>query len=112
MKGELMKNVVSNHLTSTQQAELAELDALPEAKIDTRDIPEQRDWRGARRGMFYRPIKQQITLRLDAETIDWFKQHNSHGYQTCINRVLHEYVVQHERDDQLKPPQRVAYASR
>jgi len=40
-----------------------------------RDIPEQRDWSGARRGVFFRPVKQQITLRLDADLIDWFRRH-------------------------------------
>jgi hypothetical protein len=36
---------------------LTELAALPDEKIDTRDIPEVRDWSGAKRGLFYRPGK-------------------------------------------------------
>jgi uncharacterized protein (DUF4415 family) len=44
--------------------------------------------------VFYRPIKQQITLRLDADLVDWFKNHHlqDEGYQTRINRALREYV--------------------
>lgn len=53
----------------------------------------------AQRARFYRPVKQQITLRLDADVISWFKRHsddpNGQGYQTSINRALREYVEQH-----------------
>ncbi len=91
-----MKKAISD-LTAAQRAELAALAALPEEQIDTRDIPEQRDWRGARRGLFYRPVKQQLTLRLDADLIAWFKDRtpNGEGYQTRINSALREYVAQH-----------------
>ena len=90
-----MKKAISK-LTAAQKAELDALAAMPEEKINTADIPEQRDWSGARRGMFYRPIKKQLTLRLDADVIDWFKTHvpNGEGYQTRINTALREYVAQ------------------
>jgi len=60
-------------------------------------MPEVRDWSGARRGVLFRPIKQQLTLRLDADVIAWFKSHtlNGEGYQTSINRALRAYVEQH-----------------
>jgi uncharacterized protein (DUF4415 family) len=71
---------------------------MPDEQIDTTDIPEVRDWSGARRGLFFRPIKQQITLRLDADLIAWFKARagSGPGYQTRINRALREYAEQHE----------------
>ena len=81
-------------LTAKQKAELAALDALPDDQIDTSDIPEVLDWSEARRGLFYRPVKQQITLRLDADVVGWFKAQatGGRGYQTAINRALREYV--------------------
>lgn len=84
-------------MTSEQKAEIEALAALPEDQIQTDDIPEVTNWSGAKRGMFYRPIKQQITLRLDADLIDWFKTHQEQGegYQTMINRALREYITQH-----------------
>lgn len=98
MKGEHTKKMTSDKLTPEQQAELAELAAMPDEEIDTQDIPELSDWHHAERGKFYRPMKQQITLRLDADLIAWFKAHsegpNGRGYQTDINRALREYVVQ------------------
>ena len=92
-----MKKGRSDRLTPVQQAELEALAALPDDQIDTRDMPEVCDWSEARRGLFFRPIKQQLTLRIDADVIAWFKQHTPHGegYQTRINRALREYVAQH-----------------
>ena len=88
----------ARNLTAAQKAELDALAAMPEDRIDTTLLPEQKDWSGARRGMFFRPIKQQLTLRLDADLIDWFKTHapGGVGYQTRINSALREYVAQRE----------------
>lgn len=82
--------------------ELAELDALTgrtDAEIDLSDFPEIRDWSDARRGLLYRPVKQQLTLRLDSDIVAWFKAHASadEGYQTRINRALREYVAHASR---------------
>lgn len=87
------------HSNPVQPETQAEIDALATSQepIRTDLIPEATgDWSKARRGVFYRPIKQQITLRLDADLIDWFKTHvtQGEGYQTSINRALREYVEQ------------------
>ncbi|MGA8900045.1 BrnA antitoxin family protein [Bradyrhizobium sp.] len=89
-----MKKGTSKRLTSEQRAELKSLAALPDRAIDTSDAPELLDWSGAKRGLFYRPIKQQLTLRIDADVIAWFKSQttSNEGYQTRINRALREYV--------------------
>lgn len=92
-----MKKKVSKRLTKRQEAEiaaLAALAALADEEIDTSDIPEILDWSGAKRGLLYRPVKQQITLRLDADVVAWFKASapGGRGYQTQINRVLREYA--------------------
>ena len=80
-------------------AELQALADMPDDEIDTADIPEALDWSQARRGVFYRPVKQQITLRLDADVVRWFKSHaeGGRGYQTDINRALCEHVQRQER---------------
>ena len=89
-----MKKTTNRPLTSKQQAELRALAALPDDQIRTDLIPEQLDWSGAKRGMFYRPIKKQITLRIDADLIEWFRLHSAEGtgYQTHINEALRRYV--------------------
>ena len=60
-------------LSAEQKAELEALAALPDSEIDTTDIPPVKDWSGAIRGAFYRPIKKPLSLRLDADIIDWFR---------------------------------------
>jgi len=79
---------------------LKALEEMPDDRIDTSDIPEVLDWTNARRGVFYRPVKQQITLRLDADLIAWFKARaeGGRGYQTDINRALRRHVERCERE--------------
>lgn len=93
-----MKKGSSKTPARKREDELRELAALPDERIDTTDIPEIRNWSAARRGLFYRPVKQQLTMRLDADLVDWFKSHarGGRGYQTDINRALREYVRQIE----------------
>ena len=89
-----MKKGASRRPTPELRAELKALAARRDEAIDTSDAPELLDWSGARRGLFYRPVKQQLTLRLDADVVAWFKRHTTgdEGYQTRINRALREYV--------------------
>ena len=87
-------------LTEQQKADLERLRNMPDEEIDTSDAPEILDWSNAKRGMFYRPVKRQITLRLDADVLAWFREHageNGRGYQTDMNRALREHVVRAER---------------
>ena len=88
-----------SRLTPRQRAELQALEALPDEQVDVTDIPELLEWSDARRGLFYRPAKRQITLRLDADIIAWCKARagNGRGYQTDINRALREHVERRER---------------
>ena len=76
-------------------AQIAQLVAMPDADIDTADIPEApiENWVLAKRPGLYKPRKKPVTLRLDIDVVSWFKDHaQSGGYQTEINRVLRRYV--------------------
>ena len=88
-------------LTRKQKAEIKALAALPDEAIDTSDIPplSEEFWKTAERSRFYRPVKQLLTLRLDADVVAWFKSHarDGRGYQTNINRALREYVLGREK---------------
>ena len=81
------------------QEQLLALDELADEDIDLSDIPETTDWSGAVRGKFYRPIKQQITLRIDADVIAWFRAQTpqGRGYQTNINQALRDHVQRSAR---------------
>jgi uncharacterized protein (DUF4415 family) len=81
-----------------QIAELEALKGQPDAEIDYSDIPATtpEQWEGAEVGKFYRPVKQQITLRIDADVVAWFKAQGN-GYQTAINRALREAMARGEK---------------
>ena len=94
-----MNKGASEKLTREQKAEIEALASLPEEEIDTSDIAEILDWTDARRGLLYRPVKKQITLRLDADVVAWFRANapNGRGYQTEMNRVLREHAKGEQR---------------
>ncbi len=73
-------------------AELARLAKLPDREIDTSHIPEQLGWSKAVVGKFYRPIKMQVTLRIDADVLNWFKTQGG-KYQSAVNAALREHVA-------------------
>ena len=84
----------TSELPPDVQEQIRSLETQPDDQIDTTGVPEILVWSDARRGVFYRPVKQQITLRLDADIIAWFKAHarGGRGYQTDINGALREHV--------------------
>ncbi len=67
-------------------------------QIDTSDIPElpPSAWKDAVRGRFYRPVKQAVSLRLDADVIGWLKKPGK-GYQTRANRILRQRMLEEIR---------------
>lgn len=81
-------------ITPEIAAELETLAAMPDDTIDTSDMPEVTDWSNWTRGKFYRPVKQQVTLRIDADILQWFKTQagRERGYQTRINAALRKAV--------------------
>ncbi len=81
----------SEKLASKLEKELVALDAMQDEDIDLSDASEVTDWAAAERGKFYRPVKEQVTLRLDADVLHWFKQ-SGKGYQTRINAALRRFV--------------------
>lgn len=90
-------------MSAREKKELAALAKMPDSAIDTSDIPEITDWSKAQVGKFYRPIKQPVTIRLDADVVAWFKQ-NAPQYQTAVNAVLREYMERKAAND--REPQR------
>jgi uncharacterized protein (DUF4415 family) len=86
-------------LTADEQAAPDAAEGMADDEIDISDVPEVRDWSGTRRGLLYRPVKRQLTLRLDADIVEWFRTHTraGEGYQTRINAALREYVAAHRQ---------------
>jgi uncharacterized protein (DUF4415 family) len=83
-----------NRVSEKQAEELRRLAQQDEEAVDTSDIPEIINWDGAVRGRFYRPLKEQVTLRIDADVLAWFRA-GGNKYQTRINAALREYIRKH-----------------
>jgi len=82
-------------LTDEQKRRLEALKNRPDSEIDYSDIPEltEEDFkRAGPREKFYRPVKQAVSLRLDADVIEWLKK-DGEGYQTRANRMLREMML-------------------
>jgi len=60
---------------------------MKDEDIDLSDMPEVLDWSKAEIGKFYRPPKKSVTMRLDADVLDWLKGYGR-GYQTRVNMLL------------------------
>ena len=80
--------------TSEQLAAIKRLKAMPDDQIDTSDAPEvtATKWADATCGRCYRPLKQQVTARLDADVLAWLKA-GGQGYQTRMNAILRRAMM-------------------
>jgi uncharacterized protein (DUF4415 family) len=65
----------------------AEARRLVAAPIDYSDIPRLGEEFFSRATVAWPPVKKQLTIRLDADVLDWLKG-AGRGYQTRINRIL------------------------
>jgi uncharacterized protein (DUF4415 family) len=90
--------MATRKLTTEEQAALDALRDLPESDIDLTDpdAPEIKDWSEAVRGGLYRPIKQPVTMRIDADVLKWFRR-DGEGYQSRINEALREHMERQGR---------------
>lgn len=64
---------------------------MTDEDIDLSDMPEITDFSGFVRNPFYRPVKDQVTLRIDRDVLEWFKASNE-KYQTAINAALRDHM--------------------
>ena len=76
------------------------VDAMRDEDIDLSDNPEVTPEMFAkavvRRGLVTTPPKAQVTLRLDADVLNWFRARGT-GYQTRINALLRAYMEEASR---------------
>lgn len=70
------------------------LEAMSDDDIDTSDIPELDDEFFSQAELRL-PMKKTITIRLDADVLEWFKSQGQ-GYQTRINNLLRKYMETHQ----------------
>lgn len=77
----------TNSMSKHELAELKQLARMPDSKINFSDAPEATGPARTLVGRFYRPVKQLISLRVDADVLAWFRGRGA-KYQTYMNQVL------------------------
>jgi uncharacterized protein (DUF4415 family) len=71
-----------------ERRKLKGLASMPDSQIDFSDAPEVHPVPSEIHvGRFYRPIKQLVSLRVDADVLAWFRARGK-GYQTHMNEAL------------------------
>jgi uncharacterized protein (DUF4415 family) len=88
------RNLSDSRLTAVRKRRLAKLARRPDYQIDTSELPEltEKFWQNAVRNPYYRPLKKQLTLRLDADVIAWLRRQGK-GYQTRANALLRNVML-------------------
>jgi uncharacterized protein (DUF4415 family) len=74
-------------LTKKQRSEIEALTKLRDDQIDTSDLPEMHVTDKAVVSKFYRPVKKSVSIRLDADVLEWLKRAGP-DYQSKINEIL------------------------
>lgn len=101
-----MKKVSTSRKSKTDQlgdkdhTDYQRLASMTDEDIDFSDIPEMTSAMFARAVLRrdFKPIprKKQLTLRVDSDVVDWYKEQGP-GYQTRINSLLRAYMKEHQR---------------
>ena len=86
MRKLVRKKLEGSASTPASLARLCALAARGDATIDVSEIPplDENFWANAVRTPFYRPVKQQLTVRLDADVVNWLRAKGDR-YQTRLN---------------------------
>ncbi len=88
-----------NPMDDEAKKRITALAARPDSEIDTSDIPEWTEEDFVRAKPFhsmFKPRKEQITARLDADVLAWLKSHGK-GYQTLMNELLRKEMVEERK---------------
>lgn len=79
-------------------SDLSRVDKTKDETIDYTDIPPLDDSFFIRETVKLPRAKESITLRVDHDVLEWFKQQGK-GYQTKMNAILKSYVKAHQHHE-------------
>ncbi len=81
--------------SASSKTNFKKLNKMKDSEINMDDIPELDD-AFFKNAQIRLPEKQSVTIRLDTDVVDWFKQQGK-GYQTRINKLLRSYMETHAK---------------
>ena len=76
------------------ERKIAAISNIKDEEINTTDIQPLTDdsFKNAIFNPYYKPVKKQLTVRLDAVLIEWLKGQGK-GYQTRLNDILKKAMI-------------------
>ena len=76
------------------ERQIAAISNIKDEEINTSDIPLLTNdfFKNAIVNPYYKPVKKQLTVRLDAVLIEWLKGQGK-GYQTRLNDILKKAMI-------------------
>jgi len=83
-------------MSESKEKKTSKPDKGKEKSIDYSDIPELDEAFWKNTVVEYPERKKPVTLRLDADILEWFRSAGK-GYQTKINAILRSYYEAHSR---------------
>ncbi len=81
----------------SKKQRLKRIENIQDKNIDYSDIPELEGSFWETPIIEYPEKKKPVTLRLDADVLEWFKS-TGKGYQTRINAILRSYFEAHKKN--------------
>ena len=77
------------------ERKIAAISNIKDEEINTTDIQPLTDdsFKNAIFNPYYKPVKKQLTVRLDAVLIEWLKGQGK-GYQTRLNDILKKAMIE------------------
>jgi uncharacterized protein (DUF4415 family) len=78
-------------VSDTTRDAYAERDLKLDGDLDAPQMPPEY-WNNAVIGKYYRPVKTQISLRIDNEVLDWLKSKGD-GHLSRINQILRDCMT-------------------
>ena len=76
----------------TRQEQLETLRKLKDEDIDYSDIPEITDFTNWQPNPFFKPIKAQLSAKIDKDVLAWLKMHGE--VSKFLNKVLREKMFE------------------
>jgi uncharacterized protein (DUF4415 family) len=82
-------------ISEETREEYGKRDRSLDSNLDVPQLPLDY-WENATIGKYYRPVKTQISFRIDNEVLDWLKSKGA-GHLSRINEILRERMMQERR---------------
>ncbi len=85
------KLVKVSSIAKTREEQINYLKNLKDKDIDFSDIPETTDFSGWEPNSFFRPVKIQLSAKIDKDIVAWLKMHGE--VSKFLNKILREKMI-------------------